>query len=154
MHIRQANQDDAPALAALLHAVTELRSLAEKPAEALAKVVFENLQHAAITGGSTVYVAESNEQELIGYCAVHWVAFVFLTGGEAYVSELFIHPGHRGQAVGTQLLEAVVSAARARGCARLSLNNRRDTEAYTRQFYAKQGWTEREIMANFVYALE
>jgi ribosomal protein S18 acetylase RimI-like enzyme len=154
MRIRQATDEDAAAIAALLHAVTELHSLADETPEFLTQKVADNLQRAATTGSSTVYVAETDDQAIVGYCAVHWIAFVFLTGGEAYVSELFIHPDQRGRGAGSKLLETVVAAARERGCARLSLNNRRDSDAYARAFYAKQGWTEREIMANFVYLLE
>ncbi|NJR65920.1 MAG: GNAT family N-acetyltransferase [Leptolyngbyaceae cyanobacterium CRU_2_3] len=77
----------------------------------------------------------------------------FLLAPEGYVSELFVHESVRGQGIGTQLLEAVKAEAESRGCSRLLLVNSRSRDSYKRKFYEKQGWQEREDMANFVYRL-
>jgi GNAT superfamily N-acetyltransferase len=76
-----------------------------------------------------------------------------VAGPEGYVSELFVREPARGQGVGGQLLDAIESEARARGCTRLSLINLRQRESYRRQFYVKAGWQERGTAANFIYAL-
>jgi hypothetical protein len=44
--------------------------------------------------------------------------------------------------------------AKKRRCSRLSLLNLRNRESYQRGFYKKQGWTEREHVANFVFPLQ
>jgi GNAT superfamily N-acetyltransferase len=100
-----------------------------------------------------VYVAETEEGEIAGYAAVHWLPYLLLLGPEGYVSELFIRESDRGQGIGTQLLEVVKQEAEARGCARLMLLNMHERESYRRGFYKKQGWEERPDAANFVYPL-
>jgi GNAT superfamily N-acetyltransferase len=90
------------------------------------------------------------ERTIIGYAAVHWVPLLFLAGGEAYVTELFVHPSHSGHGVGSTLLDTIVTEAKRRGCARVSLMNGRDVESYRREFYKKRGWIERSWMANFI----
>ncbi|MBF2049077.1 MAG: GNAT family N-acetyltransferase [Elainella sp. C42_A2020_010] len=69
------------------------------------------------------------------------------------MSELFVDQAHRGQGIGSLLLDTVQTEARVRGCSRLMLVNSRERESYQRQFYQKQGWIERENIANFIYKL-
>jgi GNAT superfamily N-acetyltransferase len=109
-----------------------------------------NLERLVASDASTAFVAEDSEGAVAGYCAVHWVPFLFLPGGEAYVTELFVKPSESGKGCGSKLLDAVVAEAGRRGCARVSLLNGRLSEAYRREFYRKKGWVEREHMANFV----
>jgi GNAT superfamily N-acetyltransferase len=81
---------------------------------------------------------------------VHWLPYLFFSGPEGFVSELFVGGPSRGQGVGRQLLEAVKVEATERGCVRLQLINFRDRESYQRGFYQKCGWEERGTAANFV----
>ncbi len=140
-------------MAAVVHAMSEVHSVASESVAATAGKMEHNLRQAAASGCSTAYVAETPGGEIAGYCAVHWVAFLFFSGGEAYVTELFVRPRDSGKGVGTKLLDTVVAEARERGCSRLSLLNGRDSEAYRRGFYARRGWIEREGMANFILPL-
>jgi GNAT superfamily N-acetyltransferase len=66
---------------------------------------------------------------------------------------LFVASDARGQGIGTRLLEAVKSEAATRNCSRLSLLNMRDRESYQRAFYAKDGWEERTVAANFIFEM-
>ena len=104
----------------------------------------------AASGSSTTYVIESSEGTIVGYGAVHWVPFLFLAGGEAYVTELFVRPSDTGKGAGSNLLETIVTEAKRRGCARVSLLNGRDVDSYRRSFYKNRGWVERDGMANFI----
>jgi len=153
MNFREASIEDAGGIAVLLHAMGDLRSVIAESVAATAKKVERNLHVATATGSSTVFVAERPDGEIAGYCAVHWVPFLFFEGGEAYLTELFVRPADAGKGVGSTLLDIVITEARKRGCARVSLLNGRDGEAYRRKFYAKRGWVERERMANFVLPL-
>jgi len=153
MNIRTATEGDAGGIAELLHAMVELRSVHSDSVEATAKTVERNLQSALGSTTSMILVAENEGGEIAGYCAVHWVPFLFLSGGEAYVTELFVRPPDTGKRLGTSLLDQVIAEARRRGCARVSLLNGRDSEAYRRNFYAQRGWIERDRMANFVFPL-
>jgi N-acetylglutamate synthase-like GNAT family acetyltransferase len=153
MNIRKATEADAPAIASLLHMMVELRRILTGPVEATAANVARNLQAAVHSTTTAIYIAETAEGEITGYCAVHWVPFLFLKGGEAYVTELWVRSQESGKGIGTKLLDLITAEARDRGCSRVSLLNGMDSEAYHRQFYAKRGWTERKRMANFIYPL-
>lgn len=130
--------------------MNELRSVAQQTSEITARTIEVNLKRIETSGSSTAYVAEVPEGTLIGYAAVHWVPFLFLSGGEAYVTELFVRPSHSGKGVGSSFLETIVAESKRRGCARVSLLNGRDVESYHREFYKNRGWIERSGMANFV----
>jgi GNAT superfamily N-acetyltransferase len=133
--------------------MVELRSVFSETTAATARTVEQNLQLAVGTETSMILVAEKADGQIAGYCAVHWVPFLFQPGGEAYVTELFVRPADTGKRIGTSLLDHVIAEARRRGCARISLLNGRDSEAYRRNFYAQRGWIERDRMSNFVFPL-
>ena len=153
MNIRVATEHDAPGIAAVLHTMSDLRSIVSESVAATAGKVARNLQVAAASGSSTAFVAEISDGDIAGYCAVHWVPFLFFAGGEAYITEVFVRPSDSGKGIGSRLLDTVVTEARRRGCSRLTLLNGRDGEAYKRNFYAQRGWVERERMANFIFPL-
>ncbi|MGC3989328.1 MAG: GNAT family N-acetyltransferase [Chthoniobacteraceae bacterium] len=150
MHVRKAERADAPLIAAVIHRVQEIRAVAGQDQAVTTATVAANLARIDSSGESSAYVVENETGEIAGYCAVHWVPFLFLRGGEAYVTELFIRPADTGRRLGTTLLEVVVAEAKRRGCARLSLLNGRDGASYQRQFYRQLGWVERDRMANFI----
>lgn len=125
---------------------------AETPDQTVARIE-QLLPDGPAIAPHSVYVAES-EGQVVGYTAVHWLPYLFMTGPEGFVSELFVSAAARGQGVGGRLLAAVQAEARERGCTRLSLLNGRHRESYQRQFYEKLGWEERPLMANFVYYFE
>ncbi|MES2440151.1 MAG: GNAT family N-acetyltransferase [Verrucomicrobiota bacterium] len=150
MTIRPATQGDVPRIAAVVHAMEELRSVAQQSIETTTQTVSSNLERVSSSGCSAAYVAEESEGEIAGYGAVHWTPFLFLPGGEAYVTELFVRPSASGKGVGSGILETIIAEARRRGCSRVTLLNGRDGESYRRSFYTKRGWVEREHMANFI----
>lgn len=154
MRIREANEHDASAIAALLHEMVDIRSVASEPAETTAMNVEANLRLASASAASTVLVAENSEGRIAGYCAAHWIPFLFFAGGEGYITELFVRPDDSGKGIGTALLDTVIADARKRGCARISLLNGRDGESYQRNFYAQRGWVERDRMANFIFPIQ
>jgi GNAT superfamily N-acetyltransferase len=92
----------------------------------------------------------ANDLSVVGYVAVHWIAFPMLAGTEAYVSDLVVARDRRGSSVGGRLLAVVEERARARGCVRLMLNNRIAAESFRRGFYAKRGYRRRDEFASFV----
>jgi len=153
MNVRNATEADAPAIATLLRAMPDLRSVASGTLDETKQKWQPNLRAAVTSTTSTILVAETAEGKIAGYCAVHWVPFLFLAGGEGYVTELFVHPDNSGNGIGSKLLDSVIAEARERGCARLSLLNGRDGESYKRNFYAQRGWIERDRMANFIFPL-
>ena len=154
MLIREATEADAPGIAAVLHDIQELHSVTDCPVEETCGRVAGALATAVPSPSTVVLVAMTDDGNIVGYCSVHWVPFLFFKGPEGYVTELFVRQSHRSKGVGTALLEEVQRRAKLKGCSRLSLLNARDREAYRRGFYAGRQWQERERMANFILPLE
>ena len=148
--LRAAQPDDAPALAALLHGIGWFDRFATGHPEAHADQLAPLL---APSPHQLQLVACDAQDQLIGYCAVHWLPIAILQGWEGYVSELFIADSARGMGAGSQLLQQAVAAARAQGCRRIWLVNNRDRDSYQRGFYARQGWAEQAQAARFVLNL-
>jgi GNAT superfamily N-acetyltransferase len=153
VQIRRAEAADAPSIADVLRSPGLSPRIREEAREVTLARVTTNLARCAEDDSHLVLVAEAPGGVIAGYGAVHWLPYLILTGGEGYVSELFIGDDFRGQGIGGRLLDAITEEARQRGCARLMLLNIRDRESYQRQFYAKRGWVERTDAANFVLQL-
>jgi GNAT superfamily N-acetyltransferase len=151
--IRRVGIADAVQLAELLRGMGWFDALRSLTIEGLVAQVEKRIRQCLADDSHSVYVALRSEGKIAGYGSVHWLPYLFMAGPEGYVSELFVGAEARGQGVGRQLLGAIESEARARGCQRLSLINLRNRESYQRQFYPKTGWTERTEAANFIYAL-
>jgi GNAT superfamily N-acetyltransferase len=152
--IREARETDAGGLARLLIGIGWFSALKKMTPEALEAQVRAQLGALCRTSLSTTLVAESANGALLGYCNVHWLAALFLPGPEGYLSELFLLPVARGQGIGRAFLHRVVAEAEVRGAYRLTLLNGKHRESYDRGFYTKNGWEERDLMANFVYWVE
>ena len=156
VRIRKALLADAAGITAILRELGAqgwFPHLVEEPREVTVARTAGHLERCVPSPDHTTWVAEA-AGEVVGYVAVHWVPYFLLPGPEGYISELFIRESARDQGIGTQLLEVVKEEARARGCSRLHLENRRDRESFHRGFYRKRGWEERTHIAGFVYWLE
>ena len=154
MLIREGRSEDASGIAAVIHAMNELHAVTQQPVEVTTSTVAENLARIRSDASSSAFVAEASDGTVVGYGAAHWVPFLFLSGGEAYVTELFVRPSESGKGVGSRLLDAIVAEANKRGCARVSLLNSRDVESYRRGFYRKRGWVERDRMVNLLLPIQ
>jgi GNAT superfamily N-acetyltransferase len=88
-----------------------------------------------------------------GYMIFHIVNFPMISGKEAYITELFIDKRKRGFGLGKEFLSFAEKVARDKKCKRILLNNPKDYESYERSFYIKNGYIERDQMANFVKGL-
>ncbi|NJL21787.1 MAG: GNAT family N-acetyltransferase [Leptolyngbyaceae cyanobacterium SM1_3_5] len=152
-NIRAAKPEDVAALTKLLRSLGLFAHLSAESIEVSQQRIAHHFALCDADESHSVYVAEQ-EGEAIGYAAVHWLPSLFLAAPEGYISELFVHESARGQGIGTRLLETVKAEAQRRNCSRLTLVNHRDRESYQRKFYEKQGWRERQNVANFVYVLK
>jgi ribosomal protein S18 acetylase RimI-like enzyme len=150
MLIREAVESDAMGIAQVVKQISEVQSVAGVTTEDIRDRIARGLSLVARSETSTVLVGAGDDGAIAGYCAVHWVPFLFLSGGEAYITELFVRPSDRSYGLGSLLLREVENRSRQRGCSRLSLLNSRDRESYKRGFYTKRNWVERGQMANFI----
>ena len=151
--IRKATIDDARELALLLRGIGWFEKFNAAEIEASTGQVRARLEQCLADDSHLILVAEDADAKIAAYSSVHWLPYLFMTGPEGYVSELFVSAAARGRGIGRELLGAIEKAARARGCQRLSLTNLRTRESYRRQFYNKAGWCERSEAANFIYPL-
>jgi GNAT superfamily N-acetyltransferase len=154
LRLRKATAQDAEPLTSLLKDIGWFGALTSDPVQSSTQRVRSQIERCLADASHSVFVAESDVGEINGYISVHWLPYLFMTGPEGYVSELFVRETARGQGVGGELLKTIETEARARGCQRLSLLNLRTRESYRRQFYVKAGWQERPEAANFIRVLD
>lgn len=153
IYIHRATLQDVAALTELLRSIGWFAYMASESIEMTCERITHHFTLCSANESHSIYVAEENSK-IVGYVAVHWLPYLFLPAPEGYVSELFVGESVRGQGIGTQLLEVVKAEAQERGCSRLMLVNSRSRDSYKRKFYERQGWKEREEIANFVYVLK
>jgi GNAT superfamily N-acetyltransferase len=152
--IRDVRVEDAAALSGLLRSLGWFKQLTLEDADATTARTAHYLESLCSAGEShTVLVVETAGSGIVGYAAVHWLPYLFLTGREGFLSQLFVDESHRGAGAGTLLLDAIVEQARGRGCSRLNVLTRASRDAYQRGFYTSRGWIERDDMRNMVYEL-
>lgn len=152
--IRPAQMTDVPGIAAVLRSIDYFTRFAEMAEADLLAQVERALVADQNTPDHQVWVAVDVSGQVLGYTAVHWLPYLILRAPEGYVSELFVHAQARGMGIGKSLLAEVKAEGKKRGCQRLSLLNGRQRESYERRFYAKDGWTERDTMVNFLFEIE
>jgi GNAT superfamily N-acetyltransferase len=153
MQIRRVAIADAKQLASLLREVGWFDFFTNNSLEAGTELVKVHLARCLQDDSHSMFVAQSDDGEIVGYVSAHWLPYLFLPGPDGFISELFVRPSARSHGVGRQLLETVKAEAGARGCSRLSLINFRHRESYERGFYAKMGWQERRDAASFIYPI-
>jgi GNAT superfamily N-acetyltransferase len=153
MKIRRMTEHDVAAISKIIRDLGIFAYLKEESERDTEQRITHHFALCAQDDSHTVYVAENSGGKVIGYVSIHWIPYFILQAPDGYVSELFVAASERGKGVGSKLLAVAKEQAQERGCSRLSLLNLRNRESYQRGFYKKQGWTEREHVANFVFEL-
>ncbi len=151
--IRPATAGDVGAISTILRELGWFNHINKESPDDTKACIAQHLELYNSDESHTVLVAENQNGEVIGYIAVHWIAYLMLAGSEGYISELFVCESDRGRGVGRKLLEVVNEQAIKRGCTRFMLVNGRNRESYKRGFYQKLGWKERQEVSNFVLLL-
>ncbi len=90
---------------------------------------------------AAVFVANEGLR-VIGYLALSHRPQIRLGGAVAIIDELVVDEARRGDGVGTALLLAALSHARAINCRCVEVHTARDRESYRRQFYIGHGFSE------------
>ena len=152
--IRDAEVSDGEQLAALLVSIGWFSGLEDLTPATIRSNVEGQLRTLVASPSSSTWVAESPDGGLVGYCNVHWLTDLFMPGPEGYLSELFLRTEVRGCGLGRRMLDRLVAEAESRGAYRLTLLKGKHRESYQRAFYTKNGWEERDFMANFVYWMD
>lgn len=147
---RAATVADADHIAQLLLDIGWFSGLKGKSHAEISAIVANHLSNSSTETTTTVAIVD---EVVRGYSNTHWLHDLFMPAPEGYVSEVFVSPSHQGQGIGKALLASIVAEGKQRGAFRLSLINGKHRDSYQRSYYQKQGWEERELMANFVYWL-
>jgi ribosomal protein S18 acetylase RimI-like enzyme len=133
---RRATAEDAGHVARLLH---DFNSEYDEPSpgvEALAEHARSLLEAGEIT---VLFAGEGPD----GFCLLRFHRSIYDGRPDAYIQELYVVPGRRGEGLGRELLDAALDAAREAGAAHVELTTGEDdTEALP--LYESAGFTNRE----------
>jgi GNAT superfamily N-acetyltransferase len=96
-------------------------------------------RHLLTRARGAIHVADE-DGTILGVATVSYNLAIRYEGEYAQLEELIVDPDARGKNVGGLLVQAMVDAARARGCAEVGLYLIETTE-HNRPFYAKCGFS-------------
>jgi ribosomal protein S18 acetylase RimI-like enzyme len=134
--IRRATAADAGHVARLLHEFNSEYEDFTPGVEALA----EHARSLLEAGEITVLLAGEGPD---GFCLLRFHRSIYNGRPDAYIQELYIVPGRRGEGLGRALLDAALDAAREAGAPHVELTTSEDdTEALS--LYEGSGFTNRE----------
>jgi ribosomal protein S18 acetylase RimI-like enzyme len=134
--IRQAEVDDAPDIARLLH---DFNTEFGEPTPAVpeqTKILLPLLAEEEI---SVLLAGDGPE----GFALLRFRPAIQAAGLEAHLQELYVAPPRRGEGIGRALLTAAIELARAHGAVGIDLNTG-ETDTAARGLYESVGFTNRE----------
>jgi ribosomal protein S18 acetylase RimI-like enzyme len=134
--IRQAEVEDAPGVARLLHDFNTEYSEPTPGVEELTKLLLPLLGEEEIS----VLLAGEDPQ---GLALLRFRPAIWTSGLEAHLQELYVVPARRGQGIGRALLEAAIELSRCHGAVGIDLNTG-ETDTAARGLYESMGFTNRE----------
>jgi len=134
--IRLATPDDAPEVARLLHDFnTEYDDFTPG-----VEVLTENARQMLADGDMVVLLAGAGPD---GLAELRFRRSVWTLKLDAYLEELYVVPGLRGQGIGRRLMREAMDVAREKGAARIELGTSEDDTAAV-ALYESEGFTNRE----------
>jgi ribosomal protein S18 acetylase RimI-like enzyme len=138
--IRRASAGDASAVAQLLH---DFQLEFDEPSPGI-ETLTERYERLLKGGEMTVLLAGvSVGENPIGFAQLRFRPWVYSDGLHAYLEELYVVPGSRGDGLGRILLEAAIETARAEGATQMELGTS-ESDTAARALYESLGFTNRE----------
>ncbi len=127
--IRAARPADADRVYALLEQL--------EPAYSPDRVAFDVNFPLLLDDGSTsvLLVAEDAAGTVIGYALTTITPLLHANGSSAHLQELVVDDGHRGEGVGTAIVEEVERVCRERAVRQITVASRRSADFYERIGY-------------------
>ncbi len=145
--IRRATIEDAKELSELIHSLETFSAMQGLSLVELQSVTLDLLSENKDNSNYLIWVAAT--PKIVAYVVMHIMPNILYSANDAFISELFVDKGARGQGLGSKLLDVATKEARKRNCFRIQLLNIKNREAYQRGFYKKQAWRERKSVAVF-----
>jgi ribosomal protein S18 acetylase RimI-like enzyme len=134
--VRRAGAVDAPEVARLLD---DFNREFDEPTPGV-EVLAERAAGMLAAGEITVLLAGERP---VGIAQLRFFPSIWSEGSEAYLEELYVAPGRRGEGLGRALLEAAIAHARDAGAVNIDLNTSEDDTAAI-ALYESAGFTNRE----------
>ena len=134
--IRRAGVDDAESAAGLLHDFNTEFSAPTPGVEALA----ERVRALLAAQAATVLLAGGPP---CGIVVLRLRPSFWAEGLDAYLEELYVEPGRRGQGIGRALLGAAIETAQDAGATRMEIGTS-ETDTTARKLYESSGFSDRE----------
>jgi glucosamine-phosphate N-acetyltransferase len=91
------------------------------------------------------YLCAVERGTVVGFCSLSVRESLWQQGLLAHVDEIVVDAEHRGQGIGSALLEEAAAFAKKKGCARVELDSAFHRRTAHR-FYEKHGFTKRAYM--------
>jgi ribosomal protein S18 acetylase RimI-like enzyme len=134
--IRTASEDDAEALALLFRRFNDEYDEESPPHEFLVRRMAE-----LMASGDGVFFLAGDGPD--GFAYLQFNASLYNEPRDAYLGELYVVPGRRGEGLGRGLLQAAMDEARARGSTHFSITTSMDDDE-ARGLYESAGFTNKE----------
>lgn len=128
--------EDAPAIARLLH---DFNSEYEEPTPPVPELT-RHAERMLRESEMTVLLAGQGPD---GLALLRFRSSVWTERQEAYLQELYVVPGRRGQGIGEALMRAVIATCREHDAAWIELNTG-EADVAARSLYKKLGFTNEE----------
>lgn len=141
-------------------AAVNLRALRESDFESVVQLLRQLWPHShidveelkaiyqrGISNSSIRYVGAEANGHLVGFCSLSVRQSLWQHGQLGHCDELVLDEEHRGNEVGTRLLDHIIKRATALGCSRIELDSAfHRTQAHA--FYAKLGFENRAFLSS------
>ena len=134
--IRRGGPDDAPEVARLLH---DFNTEFDEPTPGV-EALTERARELLGDGEMTVLLGGEGPA---GIAVLRFRPSIWTRTLDAYLEELYVAPGRRGQGIGRALLEAALEVARESGAEHIDLTTSTDDTAAL-GLYESSGFTNRE----------
>lgn len=124
IQIRRAMREDSAALLTLIASLAEYEKLAPPTREAQERLCNDGWPEDGRLPRFTAWLAElpsdtGSGAQSVGYAITFETYSTFLARPTLYLEDLFVLPEYRGLAVGTKLMNHLISEAKAIGCGRM-----------------------------------
>jgi ribosomal protein S18 acetylase RimI-like enzyme len=139
MNVRIATVHDVPDITRLIQKLAEHDGATPPVTERLQETLRTLLNRDA----TTYLVAEDEMGRVIGSMQLDFRLTTWEAAPYVYIEDFFVEPEHRGQRVGTAMLELAKDISRQRGCVRMDLDVLNESVA-AQSFYFRHGFVDQK----------